>query len=342
MAKKHTDPYRLYKRGEIYYAYISFTRKDGQQFYYRGTTGTSNRAEAERWVIEKINLFYQTTPNKNEPLRTTFNDACVIFYERHAQYLSRPIAQLNQLAHLKAQLNITYLTDINPNIIAEFVSLRKRKVANATINRELMVLSSLINKMELWGYDVPRIKLNQFKLKEKAENIKYLDSWETAQKIIDNAPEHLKPIIYTALYTGMRRGNILSLKWENIDFKNNTINIKVKDKNKEGGRNLSIPMIQKLKEILENLPKDSEFVFTYKGNPIRDIKRSWHTTLKKANLPYTNFHTLRHTSATWLLKKTGNLKLTQQVLGHRDIKTTTKYAHVLDTEKRSALEEVFK
>jgi integrase len=273
--------------------------------------------------------------------KLTFDEACVIFYKRHAQYLSRPIAVLQGLNQLKRQINVTYLTDITPQVITQMVDERKRYVANATINRELMVLSSIINKCELWGYETPKIKISRFKLKEKAENIKYLDDWETAQKIIDKAQEHLKPIIYIALYTGMRKGNILNLKWENIDFKNNTINIKVKDKNKDGGKNLSIPMIDKLKEILLELPRSSDYVFTYKGQRIKDIKRSWRTALNDANIPYTNFHTLRHTCATWLLKKTGNLKLTQQVLGHADIKTTVKYAHILDTEKRNALEDVF-
>jgi integrase len=341
MAKKHTDPYRLYVKREIYYAYISFTRQDGQQFYYRGTTGTRSRAEAERWVIEKINNFYKEQPSDGNLPKLTFDEACVLFYERHGQYLSKPISVLHNLRNIKQQLNITYLTDITPNIITQMVDARKKQVANATINRDLMVLSSIINKCETWGYEVPKIKLSKFKLKEKAENIKYLDSWETAQKIIDNAPHHLKPIIYTALYTGMRKGNLLNLKWENIDFKNNTINIKVKDKTKDGGKNLSIPMISKLKDILQELPQTNEYVFNYKGQPIKDIKRSWATTLKNANIPYTNFHTLRHTSATWLLKKTGNLKLTQQVLGHADIKTTVKYAHVLDQEKRQALENLF-
>jgi integrase len=273
--------------------------------------------------------------------KLTFDEACVIFYKRHAQYLSRPIAVLRGLNQLKRQINVTYLTDITPQVVTQMVDERKRYVANATINRELMVLSSIINKCELWGYETPKIKISRFKLKEKAENIKYLEDWETAQKIIDKAQEHLKPIIYIALYTGMRKGNILNLKWENIDFKNNTINIKVKDKNKDGGKNLSIPMIDKLKEILLELPRCSDYVFTYKGQRIKDIKRSWRTALNDANIPYTNFHTLRHTCATWLLKKTGNLKLTQQVLGHADIKTTVKYAHVLDTEKRNALEDVF-
>ena len=339
MAKKHTDPYRLYQKRGIWYAYIHFTRQDGQTYYYRGTTGTREKAVAERWVIEKINQAYQENPTSNTSI--SFENACVLFYERHGKYLSRPIEVLNRLENLKLHLNIKNISDISPQIIAKMVEERQKQVANGTINRELMLLSSVLNKLDLWGYNTPRIKISHFRLKEKAENIKYLDSWQTAQKIIDAAAKHLKPIIYTALYTGLRRSNILNLKWEELDFINNTINIKVKDKTKDGGKNLSIPMIPKLKDILQSQEKVNEYVFNYKGHHITDIKRSWHTALEKAGLPYTNFHTLRHTAATWILKKTGNLKLTQQILGHADIKTTTKYAHVLDEEKRQALTSVF-
>jgi len=339
VAKKHTEPYRLYQYRGVWYAYIHFVRSDGQTYHYRGTLGTRERAVAERKVIEKINQCYQDNPTPTTSI--TLEKACVLFYDRHGKYLSRPLEVLQRLNNLKQHLNIKNLSEISNIAISQMVDTRKHEVANATVNRELMLLSSLLNKMELWGYNVPRIKISRFKLKEKAENVKYLDSWETAQKIIDNSAPHLKPIIYTALYTGLRRSNLLNLKWEELDFKNNLINIKVKDRTKDGGKNLSIPIIDKLKTILQSQPKVCEYVFTFGGKHITDIKRSWHTALKKAGLPYTNFHTLRHTAATWILKKTGNLKLTQQILGHSDIKTTTKYAHVLDDEKRQALMSVF-
>lgn len=339
MAKKHTEPYRLYQNRGIWYAYIHFTRQDGQTIHFRGTTGTREKTLAEQWVIQKINKSFQENPTPTTNI--SFEQACILFYERHGKYLSRPIETLNRLNNLKQHLNVRNLSDISNIAISQMIELRKHQVANGTINRELMLLSSIINKMELWGYNTPRIKISRFRLKEKAENIKYLDSWETAQKIIDNSAPHLKPIIYTALFTGLRLSNILNLKWEELDFVNNVINIKVKDKTKDGGKNLSIPMIDKLVKILSSQPKINAFVFNYNGKPIKTIKHSWHTALKKAGVPYTNFHTLRHTAATWILKKTGNLKLTQQILGHSDIKTTTKYAHVLDDEKRQALTSVF-
>ena len=230
----------------------------------------------------------------------------------------------------------------------DYVQRRKSKVSNGTINRELVIISSLFTKCRLWKYQTPDIKPCKFKLKERAENIKYLQNWDVASMIIERAAPHLKPIIYTALYTGLRRSNILNLKWSELDFTNNLINVKVKDRTKDGGKNLTIPMIEKLKHILLEQPKINEYVFNYNGSPISDIKHSWHSifydskgNLKDPALPYTNFHTLRHTAATWILKKTNNLKITQEILGHSSITTTMKYAHVMSEEKRKALNSVF-
>lgn len=235
----------------------------------------------------------------------------------------------------------TYLDELTPQAITEFINLRRKHVKNATINKDLAFISAMLNKLDLLGYNIPNIKINRFKLKIPAENVKYFDDMDTVKKIIANADACFKPVIYTAIYTGMRRGNLLNLKWEELDFKNNLINILVKDKTVEGGRLVTIPMIPKLKRILQKQPKINEYVFNVDGHPFKDYRYFWKRAIKKAGVKYQNFHTLRHTSATWILQETGNIKLAQQILGHKDIKTTTKYAHVLADEKRDALLKVF-
>ena len=72
-----------------------------------------------------------------------------------------------------------------------------------------------------------------------------------------------------------------------------------------------------------------------------DKARKFTKELKDPTLPYINFHALRHTAATWILRKTNNLRITKEILGHSNINTTMKYAHVLDAEKRDALNAVF-
>lgn len=347
MAKKHFETYRLYQRGETWYAYISFTTPDGQHIKARKSLCTTVREEAEQIVSLEVAQYLSDTPNENP--RITLDDAFTRYYNEKGQYLVNPKYILKGLMIIKENLPIQYLDELSQPVIQEFINKRRQRLKNASINRELAKLS-VIRTMaeENWNKRVNKTKPLKFKLNEPAENIKYLPNWDTAQKIIDKAPTHLKPIIYTALYTGLRKGNLLNLKWENIDFINNQISVHVKDKNVSGGHILTLPMINSLKDVLENQPRINEFVFNYEGKPIKDIKKAWHHifydnkgNLKDTTLPYVNFHTLRHTAATWILKKTNNLKLTQQILGHSNIKTTLKYAHVLDDEKRKALESVF-
>lgn len=375
MAKQHSIPFRLFKRGEIYHAYISFVTETGDRVQLRETTGRTSEYEATQYCLKRIKDIQDKAHRQEtgELQQITIDEAFAKYYVEKGQYLTLPNQRLTRLNILKESLKVKYLSDISEENINHFITTHRQDFTNSTINRYLALLSVVLNTAENeWKVKTPHIKISHFKLKEPAENIKCLKDWETAQKIIDNASPHLKPIIYTALYTGLRRANILGLKWENIDFKSNTITLKVKDRTKLGGKVHTIPMIEQLAEILKQQPKINEYVFNFRGKKIDSIARSWHfifykyvptkkieqgdvieyrlvkgekipykRVLRDETLPYTNFHTLRHTAATWILKKTNNLRITKEILGHADIKTTLKYAHVMDEEKRQALNMVF-
>lgn len=375
MASKSRIPYRLYKRGEIYHAYYSFVCENGQRIQLRETTGFTSLEQAERHCIQRVAELQKKSSQQasGELPGITLDEAFGRYFFERGQYQSLPQQIATRLNNLKKDLQISYLHEITEPILNNIIVKYKKTLSNSTINRYLALLSVVINlAADEWKVRTSHIKISKFKLKEPAENIKFLKDWSVAQKIINNAAEHLKPIIYTALYTGLREGNILRLEWDNIDFSNNTITVKVKDRMKSGGKNHTIPIIPQLRTILESQPRICKYVFTFNKRPIKSISRSWHSifykyvpvskpgpedvienrktakgiitykrVLRDPSLPYVNFHTLRHTAATWILKKTNNLRITKEILGHSDIKTTLKYAHVLDEEKRNALNAVF-
>ena len=357
MAKQHNIPFRLYKRGEVYHAYLSFVSENGNRIQLRETTGTTSEREATEYCIKRIQEIQAKAHQSatGELPCITIDNAFGRYYYEKGQYNTRPHQTLTRLENIKKIIKVQYLHEINETTIADFIRQQRGNISNSTINRYLALISVILNTASYeWHVKTATIRIGKLKLKEPAENIKYLKDWSVAQKIIDNASPHLKPIIYTALYTGMRLGNILTLQWENIDFTSNTINIKVKDRTKAGGKNLSVPMIDQLATVLQAQPRINEYVFNFRGKPVKSIMSSWRNIfykrdangvftkqLKDASLPYVNFHTLRHTAATWILKKTNNLRITKEILGHADIKTTMKYAHVLDEEKRNALNKVF-
>ena len=125
----------------------------------------------------------------------------------------------------------------------------------------------------------------------------------------------------------------------------------------KGGRTVSTPITPAVAALLEPLKgHHPEAVFTFtaqrtlkgrglvKGQrcPItyEGGKTEWTRLMKRAGVTGLRFHDLRHTTATRLLRETGNLKLVQQALNHRDIKTTTRYAHVQNDEVAEALQRV--
>ena len=356
MAKRNNQPFRLFKRGETYHAYFSFI-SEGQRIRFRESTGAMDEQSATEYCIKRISEI--SAKNKEiasgELPSITIAEAFTRYYEEKGKYYSQPKALLQRLIRIKNTIKVKYLHELDKKALGDYVNYRRTQVSNSTINRELAALSAIRTlARDFWELRINQARPFQFKQTEPAEHIKFLPDWETAQKIIDKATPSIRPVIYTALYTGMRRGNILNLKWADINFTDNTITILVKDKNTLGGKNLAIPIVPQMRKLLLEQPRINEYVFNRRGKPIKNLNRDWyrifykedknkHLTkeLKDPSLPYINFHALRHTAATWILRKTNNLRITKEILGHSNINTTMKYAHVLDSEKRSALLSVF-
>ncbi len=195
---------------------------------------------------------------------------------------------------------------------------------------------------------------------------KYEASFYTANQLNDLfiaiKDEPLYPLIYIATVYGLRRSEVLGLKWDSIDFENDTLTIKhtvvdiakiiEKDSTKNKSSYRSFPlgndikkMLLKLKEAEENNRMifgkeyiESDYIFKWEnGEPLKPdyISRSFKKLLKKYNLPHIRFHDLRHSCASILVANGFTLKDIQEWLGHSDIQTTANiYAH-LDIERKS-------
>lgn len=336
MANNNTNaPYRLFKRGEIYHAYISFVA-NGRRIVIRQSTGESEAERAQNWCINQINAV------RNAPAITheiSLDAACAKWWNEYGQNLSSANDLLSKLRILltviDGNIKLSQITKMDVNhLVTYFTSNGK---SNATANRYLCVLSAICTRAKNnWDCRIPDFKILSFRLKEPKENIKYFRDWNEIQQLLAASAPHIRPIILTALYTGLRRGRILSLKWEQIDWDNNQIIYMGKDGNPH-----SVPMVKPLRETLQQLPRINEYVFTYGGHRILDIKSAWRAAFERAKIPYRNFHTLRHTTATWLLRQTGNLRIVQTVLGHSNISITTKYAHLVNNESQTALNGLF-
>jgi integrase len=154
--------------------------------------------------------------------------------------------------------------------------------------------------------------------------------------------------------SGLRQKECVTLRWSEVNFGTRQI-VRIG----KGGRRVVFPITDTIREILFPLQgQHAEVVFTYRamyGNKrlgrvrgqrypltITGTKTAWQRMRARAGLKDFRFHDYRHDFGTKLLRETGNLKLVQKALNHRDIKSTLRYAHVLDQDVASAVEAVAK
>lgn len=150
---------------------------------------------------------------------------------------------------------------------------------------------------------------------------------------------YLKPILLMALNTGMRKSEILNLKWICVNFVENEICI-LDPKN---GKKHSVPMSKVLREVLEKKYKtefENEYVFTNPetGTKYNDIKKAFKTVCKIAQVENFRFHDLRHTSATRMVQACVPINVVQKILNHASVTTTMRYSHTMREQEQNAVE----
>ena len=215
-----------------------------------------------------------------------------------------------------------------------------KKRAPATVNREMAVLSGILSLAVEDGIieHNPCSAVKTLYLRLNNERVRYLSGDE--EKLLMEALEDnrlLKNIVTTAIHTAMRRGEIFSMKWEDVDL--NLKFIRALDKN---GEYKFIPIGKTMLALFESLPQDGEWVFPSPrtGGRLTDVKKGFRAACDKANVKNFHFHDLRHTTATRLGENGFNLPVIGGVLGHKDPRSTKRYAHITDRAKRRAIDSL--
>jgi integrase len=268
------------------------------------------------------------------------------FTENYIEY-QRDVKQKRSwkkdVAHLKrwnAVFGSRKLSEISAKDIDDYKLKRLAEVKPASVNRELEVLSHLFTIAERWKKFFGKNPVSQaglFKLNNQVERIL---TPEEEERLLSYSAPHLKPIINVALNTGMRKGEILTLTWEDVDFDNNILT--VKHTISKSKKPKVIPISSKVRKLLlEQKLKSggSNFVFTFEGKPIKDVRRAFERACKRASIYGFRFHDLRHTAATRMIEAGVSIVAVSKVLGHAEIRTTMRYAHPEDS-LRDAVEKL--
>jgi len=338
----------LFKRGSIWWCSITYNGKQ-----HRFSLKTSNKSEAQT-VYAQVLLKLRNTeklPSSSKPeliqKQTTVDITFEEFYEKHyltycynrQAYYEVKKYLLNKLPEWFKKLKLCDIGIRELELVQNY--LLEQKKAIATCNRYIANIQASFTKAYEWNY-ITEDKLKRVrkvkKIKGEISRLRFL-SQDEIKALLNNCEPHLYQIVFTALNTGMRKSEILNLKWENIDLNYDLILL---EKTKNGERR-EIPINEPLKKLFKQLITkrrlDTEYVFVNPetGKRYIDLKRSFATACKKAGIRDFHFHDLRHTFASQLVMNGVDLKTVQELLGHKDIKMTLRYAHLSQAHKKEAV-----
>ncbi len=246
------------------------------------------------------------------------------------------------LRHLVDFYKGRILSNIKPQDIDDYKSSRLSKVSPATVNRELQVFRHLFNLASRWNKFFGKNPVSisgLLAVNNKKERILSLDE---EKRLLASCDAYLRNIIITALYTGMRKGEILTLKWENVDLESGLITIDQTNSKSKKMRRIPINSVVR-RLLLEQKLKcaGNEYVFlSSKGTPYKrhdSLTRAYSLALEKAGIKGLRFHDLRHTAATRMVELGFSIVAVKEILGHSTLDMTMRYAHPNES-LRTALE----
>ena len=249
-------------------------------------------------------------------MSTSYDEKKILFSKYAEQYLAysktnKSWSTYNRqdrisIARLKSYFKDKYIYEITPQMIEKYKAKRLENVKPATVNRELACLKHMFTMAIKWGYAKTNPAKEVKLLKEPPGRLRYLKP-EEVKALLASCADHIRPVVVTALNTGMRKGELRELKWADVDFKNQKITV-INAKNNESR---IIPINNTLHNELYPLSRKSkgEYVFSDKNaRPYGDIKKSFSKALEKAKIEDFRFHDLRHTFGSYLVMQGVDLK----------------------------------
>jgi integrase len=225
------------------------------------------------------------------------------------------------------------------------VMLPSVKVRPATVNRQRTFLSGILSEAERRGYIDRNPARGVSNLPEHNDKLRWLTNDEE-ERLLAHAPEYLRPIIIVALHTGMRRGEVLTMKWADLDFGQKLVRVT----HTKNHRIRYIPMNSRLEKLLDSMKPEattwekSPYVFSNleTETKFKDLSRAFEGTARRSGLEDVTFHTLRHTFASRLAQAGVPLNTVRELLGHGDMTVTMRYAHLAPNNLREAVQVLVK
>jgi excisionase family DNA binding protein len=312
------------------------------------------REEAVKVMVDDYNEWkrnhFELEERANE---ISFADFCDEFETRDASENEKYTVRLLKDYFRDKKLHQITFKDVEDYVYEKLETVNPRtgeKISRGTTNRHVGILRRMFNKAEKRGYRVP--KNNPV---DSSEHIKRVDSrdvtltLEEEERLLKAADDNLKPIIVCALHTGMRKGEILSLEWTDVNLEYGRIHVKAEKSKTHQDRHIPIDnVLFTLLGTRRNQNGHSKYVFGYynearkKYSRYADIVKPFINAREKAGLNHVHFHDLRHTFATRCVQSGVDLFSLMKLLGHSNVDTTQRYVNMRDVDLSPAIDKLEK
>ena len=296
----------------------------------------SSKNEAKQFA-----LFYEFNHQAQLNSKLTFNDL-VEDYLQNEYIGGRPQQQRSRLNHWTGLLGTIQVADITKNNIKFGLSQLSKDLSNSTINKYKKAASVVIN-YGIREYDLPDNPTRYIRsLPEKEGRTRFLSEAERTslfKACKASKWDKLHLIVLLAITTGARKGELTKLRWNDIDFDRRTAYVSTTKNGQPKVLPLTDSVIKEL-EIFDS--KDSSLIFAskIKEDVAYCFTKPWKRALEDADIKDFRFHDLRHSCASYLAQSGASLLEIADVLGHKQISVTKRYAHLCIEHKSSLINRV--
>lgn len=238
-----------------------------------------------------------------------------------------------------------YMDEITKQDIIKFITEHRTTHAPGSVNRVIILLRYMFNLAIKW--EATGLTKNPTSgiplLEENNKSERYLTASEAqlllmaVKKSCNPMLQHIVPML---ILTGARKMEVLKARWEDFNFEQRMWRIPLT----KSGKSRHVPISDGVMRLLANIPNTCEYVFPNPKtqNPYESIYGSWDTARQSVGLGDIKLHTLRHSAASFLINSGRSLYEVQKILGHTQIKTTQRYAHLSEDSLIAAANEVSK
>lgn len=335
----------IIKRGNKYWVDIRFNH---QRYRKASPENTYAGAKAyESLIRQKLARGEPIVEIKDKTVEASFKDFFVKWFNvyvknnnKKSEIIQKESVFRNHLNPFFGKKNLDGISNI------DIEKYKSEKVGlglnNKTINNQLAMLSKFFKVAEEWGVleKIPKIK----KLKAQPQKFDFLTE-EECKLLLDNSEGYLKEMIFFAIKTGLRFGELIAIDWNDIDLKEQLLTVRRSIVLGEMGSTKSnkiryIPLTDEVCQMLIQRIKKSGYVFSDNfGNHLKQHRccDKLYSLCKRVGLRKVGWHTFRHTFASHLIQNGVSIKAVQELLGHSDIVTTMRYSHLGPSTLREAI-----